>query len=183
MLTGRASKVVLFQPPYAGRVFGPPLGLLSLAASLREAGYQPLIVDGALGRNFAGVIEREISDCICFGVSLLTGPMIRDAIAMSRLVRQKRPDIPVIFGGWHPTLMPGQTLREEFVDIVVRHQGEKTLVEILDRLELAEPSTWFPVAGSSAAGESLKIPIGPQPHFRLCRGPRTTWSSLTPIIA
>ncbi len=135
MLNSRSRKVVLFQPPYAGRVFGPPLGLLSLAASLRDAGYQPFIVDGAVSRHYPTDIEREIPDCICFGVSLLTGPMIRDAIAMSRLVRQRRPDIPVIFGGWHPSLMPGQTLREEFVDIVVRHQGEKTLVEILDRLE------------------------------------------------
>lgn len=148
MLNGGSRKVVLFQPPYAGRVFGPPLGLLSLAASLREVGYQPLIVDGALGRHFPGIIEREISDCICFGVSLLTGPMIRDAIAMSRLVRQKRPDIPIIFGGWHPSLMPRQTLREEFVDIVVRHQGEKTLVEILDRLKAGKPlhmvaGCWF----------------------------------------
>jgi radical SAM superfamily enzyme YgiQ (UPF0313 family) len=43
--------------------------------------------------------------------------------------------LPIIYGGWHPSLLPAQTLREDFVDIVVRHQGEKTLVEILQRLE------------------------------------------------
>jgi hypothetical protein len=34
----RSRRVVLFQPSYAGQLFGPPLGLLSLAASVREAG-------------------------------------------------------------------------------------------------------------------------------------------------
>jgi anaerobic magnesium-protoporphyrin IX monomethyl ester cyclase len=129
------ARVVLFLPPYAGKVLGPPLSLLSLAGSLREAGYEPRIIDGALDRDFAETVAREISGARCFGVSLLTGPMIRAAMAMSRLVRKLRPELPIIFGGWHPSLQSGQTLREDFVDVVVRHQGEKTLVEILRRLE------------------------------------------------
>jgi len=127
-------KVVLFLPPYAGKVLGPPLSLLSLAGSLREAGYEPCLIDGALDPNFRQVVAREISGALCFGVSLLTGPMIVEAIEMSRTVRALRPELPIIFGGWHPSLMSGQTLSEDFVDIVVRHQGEQTLVEILDRL-------------------------------------------------
>jgi anaerobic magnesium-protoporphyrin IX monomethyl ester cyclase len=132
--SGASRKVVLFLPPYAGKVLGPPLGLLSLAASLRESGYEACIIDGALERDYLPRIAREIQNCICFGVSLLTGPMIRDAIEVSRYVRNARPEVPIVFGGWHPSLLPAQTLREDFVDIVVRHQGEKTLVEILDRL-------------------------------------------------
>jgi len=128
-------KVVLFLPPYAGKVLGPPLCLLSLAGALRESGYEPCIIDGALDRDFRATVAREISGALCFGVSLLTGPMIRDAMEISRLVRKLRPELPVIFGGWHPSLVSAQTLSEDFVDIVVRHQGEKTLVEILGRLE------------------------------------------------
>jgi radical SAM superfamily enzyme YgiQ (UPF0313 family) len=115
---------VLFLPPYSGVVLGPPLSLLSLAGSLREAGYAPCLIDGALDRNFPETVAREISGALCFGVSLLTGPMIRDAMDMSRLVRRLRPELPIIFGGWHPSLVSGQTLSEDFVDIVVRHQGE-----------------------------------------------------------
>ncbi|HWE51874.1 MAG TPA: radical SAM protein [Bryobacteraceae bacterium] len=133
MLTSR--KVVLFQPPYAGKVLGPPLGLLSVAAALRENGYEPCIIDGALNPDYMARIAREIVDCLCFGVSLLTGPMIRAAIEAAKFVRAAEPGLTVIFGGWHPSLLPGQTLREDYVDIVVRHQGEKTLVEILRRLE------------------------------------------------
>src|ERR1700734_4280767 len=99
MLSGASRRVVLFLPPYAGKVLGPPLGLLSLAGSLREAGFEPVIVDGALDRNFRETVKREIADCLCFGVSLLTGPMIIDSIEISRTVRQLRPELPIIFGG------------------------------------------------------------------------------------
>jgi radical SAM superfamily enzyme YgiQ (UPF0313 family) len=137
-------KIVLFSPPYEGGVFGPPLGLLSLAASLRVAGFLPVIVDGAIDPKFLDSIAREIPDCFAFGVSLLTGPMIRDAIAASLLVRQMRPELPIIYGGWHPTLCTAETLRESFVDIVVRHQGEKTLTEVLERLIAGTPLDMVP---------------------------------------
>ena len=141
-------KIVLFLPPYAGKLLGPPLGLLSLAGALRENGFEPCIIDGALDRNYLPRIAHEIENCLAFGVSLLTGPMIRQAIDVSRYVRAARPDLPIIFGGWHPTLLPRQTLKEDFVDIVVRHQGEKTLLEILGRLEKGQPldmiqGCWF----------------------------------------
>lgn len=133
MLAAGGRKVVLFSPPYQGKVFGPPLGLLSLAASIREEGFAPVIVDGATTPRFLEVLEKEVGDAFAVGISVLTGPMILDAIAASHVVRRVRPELPIIYGGWHPTLLTAQTLKEPFVDIVVRHQGEKTLTEILKR--------------------------------------------------
>jgi radical SAM superfamily enzyme YgiQ (UPF0313 family) len=104
--------VVLFQPPYAGKVLGPPLGLLSLAGALRDQGYEPRVIDGALDADYAAQIERETPGALAFGVSLLTGPMIQAAIDMARTVKARHPMLPVIFGGWHPSLLPGETLRE-----------------------------------------------------------------------
>jgi anaerobic magnesium-protoporphyrin IX monomethyl ester cyclase len=127
-------KVVLFLPPYAGGLIGPPLSLLSLAGSLREDGFDPCIIDGALKADYLESIEQEIQDCLCFGVSLLTGPMIDTAITVARHVKRLRPDLPVIFGGWHPSLLPAQTLREPYVDAIVLHQGELTLLEVARRL-------------------------------------------------
>jgi anaerobic magnesium-protoporphyrin IX monomethyl ester cyclase len=145
MLKARSRKVVLFLPPYAGPVLGPPLGLLALAGAIREEGYEACIIDGSLDHDFKRAVEREVRDCLCFGVSLLTGPMIHDSIEISQMVRRLAPDLPIIFGGWHPSLQSGQTLKEDFVDVVVRHQGEKTLVEILQRLEAGQ--TLHMVAG------------------------------------
>src|SRR5258705_6762465 len=110
-LDDMSQKVVLFLPPYTGGLIGPPLSLLSLASPLRAAGFEPRIIDGALQPDYLDRIEREIQDCLCFGVSLLTGPMIATAIAVAQHVKKLRPDLPVIFGGWHPSLLPAQTLR------------------------------------------------------------------------
>ena len=70
---------------------------------------------------------RVASACLC-----LTGPMIRPAIEASQLARQLRPNLPIVYGGWHPTLLPEQTLQSDYVDVVVRGQGEVTFTELLD---------------------------------------------------
>ena len=168
-------RVILFLPPYAGKVLGPPLGLLSLAGSLRASGYCPQIIDGALDKNYRKRIAENLDDCACFGVSLLTGPMIRDAIEVSRFVRGLNPKLPIIFGGWHPSLLSGQTLREDFVDIVVRHQGEQTLVEILERLETGRSldlvqGCWFKRDGQIHMNpDRPALPLGalPAPSYDL----------------
>src|SRR6185312_14582813 len=148
MLTAGSRKVLLFLPPDSGKLLGPPLGLLSLAGSSRAAGYIPLIIDGALDRDYMNTLAAHAADCACLGVPLLTGPMLRAAVEASQLFRSRRPDAPIIYGGWHPSLLTGETLREDFVDVVVRHQGEHTLVEILQRMDAGQPldmvqGCWF----------------------------------------
>jgi anaerobic magnesium-protoporphyrin IX monomethyl ester cyclase len=128
------SKVVLFHPPYDGPPLGPPLSLLSLASPLLKAGFQVVIVDGAIDPAYLRTLQSELSDALCLGISLLTGRMIRSAISVAKSVRQTHPKLPIVFGGWHPTLLPDQTLREGFVDAVVRGQGELTLLEAAERL-------------------------------------------------
>ena len=128
------NKVVLFYPPYAGPPLGAPLCLLSLASPLLAAGFRVSLIDGAVVPDFQNVIAREIQDALCFGVSLLTGPVIRTAIRVTQQVREARPELPIVVGGWHPSLVPTETLQASFVDEVVRGQGELTLLEIAQRL-------------------------------------------------
>jgi anaerobic magnesium-protoporphyrin IX monomethyl ester cyclase len=127
-------KVVLFYPPYDGPPLGAPVCLLSLAAPLRESGFEVALIDAAIEPDWLNVVLRELRDALCLGISVLTGPMIRGAVRMARAVKKEAPGIPVIFGGWHPSLLPGQTLQETFVDAVVRGQGELTLLEVAENL-------------------------------------------------
>jgi anaerobic magnesium-protoporphyrin IX monomethyl ester cyclase len=128
------NKVVLFYPPYEGPPLGPPLCMLSLAGPLLEAGFRVSIVDGSIEDDLMHVLAWEIPDSLCLGISLLTGTMIRSAVDAARFARKLRPELPIIFGGWHPSLLPEQTLREDIVDIIVRGQGERTLLETAMRL-------------------------------------------------
>jgi anaerobic magnesium-protoporphyrin IX monomethyl ester cyclase len=122
-------KVVLFYPPYDGPPLGAPLCLLALAASLREADFDVVMIDAAIEPNYLTRVECESVDALCVGISVLTGPMIRGAIEVASMVKSHTPWLPIIFGGWHPSLLPDETLSESFVDMVIRGQGELTLVE------------------------------------------------------
>ncbi|MGH9402044.1 MAG: B12-binding domain-containing radical SAM protein [Terriglobia bacterium] len=127
-------KVVLFYPPYGGPPLGAPLCLLSLASPLLAEGFDVCLIDGAIVSDCQNRILRETEDAVCFGVSVLTGPMIATAVAISRQIRAAHPKLPIVFGGWHPSLTPEQTIRPDFVDVIVRGQGELTLLEIIRRL-------------------------------------------------
>src|SRR6266478_695125 len=99
-------KVVLFYPQYEGPALGAPLCLLSLASPLLQAGFEVRIVDAAVVPNWESKILTEIQDALCLGISVLTGPMIRGAVRVAKAAKRTRPDMPVIFGGWHPSLLP-----------------------------------------------------------------------------
>ena len=64
-----------------------------------------VIVDGRLERDAAGVLKQALDGAFCLGVTVLTGAPIRDAIAASRVAKQVRADLPVIWGGWHPSAL------------------------------------------------------------------------------
>jgi anaerobic magnesium-protoporphyrin IX monomethyl ester cyclase len=140
-------KVVLFYPPYEGPPLGAPLSLLALAGPLLEAGFQVKLVDNLIAPDYQGAILHEVEDAICLGISVLTGPHIGAAIRVASAVKKCRPDVPIVLGGWHPTLATEQTLREDFVDAIVRGQGEITFLELVQRI--AQQQDWHGVRGVS----------------------------------
>jgi anaerobic magnesium-protoporphyrin IX monomethyl ester cyclase len=140
-------KVILFYPAYDGPPLGAPLCLLALAASLREANFDVMMIDAAIEPDYLTRIECEIVDALCVGISVLTGPMIGGAIEVATMVKGQTPWLPIIFGGWHPSLLPDETLSESFVDMVVRGQGELTIVEVAQAL--AQKRSLSNIAGLS----------------------------------
>jgi anaerobic magnesium-protoporphyrin IX monomethyl ester cyclase len=132
-------KVILFYPPYDGPPLGAPLSLLTLAGTLREANFEVVLIDAAIESRYLERIAKECGSALCIGISLLTGPMIRGAIEAAVFVKRHAPGVAVVFGGWHPTLCPESTLREPYVDVVVRGQGEVTIVELATALAAKQP--------------------------------------------
>jgi len=156
------NKVVLFYPPYDGSPLGAPLSLLCLASPLLQAGFNVRLVDNLLYPDFERAILREAQDALCLGISVLTGPHIGAAIRVSRAVKNLRPNLPIVFGGWHASLATQQTLQEPFVDAIVRGQGELTLLELVQRIASGE--SWHGVQGLSfkdADGQIVHEPERP----------------------
>jgi len=149
------NKVVLFFPPYDGPPLGAPACLLALASPLLDAGSEVSLIDPAVVPDYQRVVAREIGDALCLGVSLLTGPMIRSAVKVARRVRRQRPELPIVFGGWHPSLLPDETLRHDAVDIVIRGQGELTMVEVAQRLTGGQDLAGVRGASFKPGGEAV----------------------------
>jgi len=120
----RSKKIVFFFPAFSSQEATAPLGILAVATPLLRAGYDVRIIDSTITPNFQKRVIEELSDALCLAVSLVTGPMIRETVQIARMAKQLYPEKPVVLGGWHPSLLPDQTLAAEYVDIIVKGQGE-----------------------------------------------------------
>jgi radical SAM superfamily enzyme YgiQ (UPF0313 family) len=129
-----------------------------VAAPLLNNGFQVRIIDGALEQDYPARVLSEMEDALCLGVSICTGPMIRGAVRVSRAVKERYPGKPVIFGGWHPSLLPEQTLEFRDVDGVVTGQGELTFLEIAERLAKGEDFTDVPGLLAKSGGRMVRNP-------------------------
>ncbi|MFT5680431.1 MAG: anaerobic magnesium-protoporphyrin IX monomethyl ester cyclase [Myxococcota bacterium] len=129
-----SKRVVLFFPSYASEEISPPLALIAISGPLLSAGFEVEIIDSALHPDFIQRTLDALDGALCLGVSLITGPMIADTIAVCRAAKARYPDLPIILGGWHPSILPEQTLEADFVDSVVLRQGELAMLDIVTRL-------------------------------------------------
>jgi anaerobic magnesium-protoporphyrin IX monomethyl ester cyclase len=113
------------------------MGLGYLAGSLLAAGYRDLtLYDAAVETEpFAAVLERAIREGRPYdlvGISSPT-PLINEAWEAAR--QAKAAGAITVLGGPHLTLQPDESIRKPDVDLVVRGEGEDTLVEITRALE------------------------------------------------
>ncbi|MGD9015035.1 MAG: radical SAM protein [Candidatus Omnitrophota bacterium] len=112
-----------------------PLSLLTAASPLDNAGYSIKIIDQQVQSGWKKILLTELKKgALCVGVTCMTGPQIRYALEISKIVKQNS-SIPVIWGGTHPSLLPVQTLENENIDIVVQGEGEETFLELVGALK------------------------------------------------
>ena len=128
-------KIVFFFPSFASSDATAPLGILAVATPLIRAGYQICLIDSTITPNYKKRVLEEVRDALCLGISLVTGPMIRETVEIARAIKEWNPDFPIILGGWHPSLLPTQTLQAPYIDYVVRGQGEDSMLELVNHIE------------------------------------------------
>ncbi len=131
------NRVILFNP-LPGKEKGhrgAPLSLLSIAAPLHHDGYNIKIVDANVDDDYAEKVSSSLDEAICVGITCMTGFQIAGALKMAKLVKERMPDMPVIFGGWHATILPEEVLKNKLVDIIIRGQGDNSFGEVVKRLK------------------------------------------------
>ncbi len=139
------------------------LGIDHLSAWLRRHGhstsmvFDPGLFDEAsflqlrpVARLFArrGRVARRVvaqrPDLLAFSVVTDTFTW---AVDIARRVKALAPELPVVFGGVHPSLVPERVLEEPCVDFVVQGEGEGALLDLLSMLDSGArrptPNLWF----------------------------------------
>jgi anaerobic magnesium-protoporphyrin IX monomethyl ester cyclase len=116
----------------------PPLGLLSIAGPLIDAGYSVNLIDGEIGTRCENYLlesaEAAAPDIVLLGHcgSTSAHPVIA---GMARSLRLRLPKVVIIYGGVYPTYHFREILAEEpSVNIIVRGEGEHTCLRVVDAL-------------------------------------------------
>ena len=138
-------KVVLVEPPkdfwfVMGEYLPPPLGLLQLAAYLEaeRPGDEIAVIDcQAEGLGWEGMekrIEGEEPDVMA--VSSLATCNAYTVVRALEAAKKVAPDALTVTGGQHFTALAEPSIEQyPELDIVVRGEGERTLVELVGALE------------------------------------------------
>ncbi len=128
-------KVVLATPNSKAHTITPPIGVGYLAATLREKGHVPVIMDLAKlrlnGDAAAAAVLNQEPDLI--GVSILSTAYM-PARELIRSIRARRPEVPLVVGGPHVTALPEDALEDLEVNLGVIGEGEHVFPEFVDRI-------------------------------------------------
>jgi len=135
------AKVLLINPPFniskENYDSSISVGLLCLASYLSQKGIGVKIVDCVRQKDHLNLINQELANVDSVGLSVMT-TQIPSALEISKIIKDFNRDLPVIWGGLHPTFFPKDTTRHDLVDIAVIGEGEETLLEIIKEKPLSQ---------------------------------------------
>lgn len=110
-----------------------PLALLS-ASRLVAQEFKTVLIDTRVERDWQEKLNEELNENpLCVGVTSMTGRQIGHALEISRYVK-KNSNVPVVWGGFHASLLPECTLENKNIDILVVDEGEASFLELVRAL-------------------------------------------------
>ncbi|MCD4830445.1 MAG: B12-binding domain-containing radical SAM protein [Anaerohalosphaeraceae bacterium] len=160
--------ILLYNPPATADekkwVRPLPLNLLSICSIVNQEEFDISIVQEMPNKAYEN-FKPNLDNAICLGISCMTGTQIRNALMLAKKIKKTNPGITIIWGGYHPTATPEQTLQNEMVDIIVRGYGEIAFSELIERL--ANKQNYEDIQGISYKknGTTINNPCGPIPNL------------------
>jgi len=130
--------VILFQPStgfYDDLVKSIPLGLLAISRYLVQEDYKVKIIDQRIDKKWKKNLLKELDKHpLCFGTTSTTGQQIITAINVSKIVKENS-EVKLVWGGNHPSLLPKQTLANEYIDIVLVGEADYSFCNLVKCIE------------------------------------------------
>ena len=142
-------RIALINPPYravsskVGVGAQIPFGLLCIGGPLLDAGHEVCLIDAEV-HNLS--LDEIAEQALSFGAQvILTGhsgstPAHPITAKMATRIKEALPDATIIYGGVYPSYHAKEVIeREQQFDIVVRGEGERTTLGIINGLETGKP--------------------------------------------
>ncbi len=136
-----SNKVLLFNPRAVSNInYRIPNSILQVAASIDEK-YEWVIVDGNREKDPWLKIEDYLNteEFKYFGCTAMPGPQLKQAIPITKKVKEKSKDIVTIWGGYFASNQHKVVLESPFVDFVINGPGDHAFPNLLDALENNTP--------------------------------------------
>ena len=111
-----------------------PLGIAYIAAVLRDFGHRVTCIDSGCYNEESILNKIEKNDTEIVGISFLTAYFLK-AKKLGKHIKKSYPNIPIVVGGPHPSILPLEMIKEDWVDFVVIGEGEKTMLDLIEGLE------------------------------------------------
>ncbi len=135
-------KIVLFLPhradPTRGEMFSAdllPLELLQIASGPVAAGYEVVLIDAMVEADYLKKVLAACDGALLFASSCILGYQVYDGYQVAKAVKERYPRLPVIFGGWFPSVTPEMWLSAGVADAVGLGQGELTFDEVVKAVD------------------------------------------------
>ncbi len=115
------------------KTFYFPLGLLYLAAAVRQADFEVSLFDGTFKqgeKDFEAELEKLNPDVVCIASWITVQPA---ALRLAEIAAGY--GVPVVMGGPGPSSDPGSYLASSAVDALVLGEGDRTLIKFLNALK------------------------------------------------
>lgn len=117
------------------RNFWIPYSILAIGSHLSSRGYNVELIDNNLLAEDPVKVVENLHKPDLVGISSMIGHQITEGLEFSRVIREKFPEVPIVYGGSAPTMLPDVFLASNQVDIIVRGQGEQTFLEIAETFQ------------------------------------------------
>ncbi len=111
-----------------------PMSVIVLGSYLRKNGYNVRILD----TRIEDYENMDLGSVLCVGISSMSGVQLEHAVKIARYIKEEKSEIPIIWGGVHPSFFPAQAIKSRYIDVVVRGEGEETLLELVQKIERNE---------------------------------------------
>lgn len=153
-----------------------PLDLMVIATVLLQAGYEVVLIDERIEDDPKGWLRQEIPGAMFVGITAKLGGQISNALEAARIVKSERPDCPVVFGGWFPSLFPNQTMECPDVDVAVEGPGDFIIAEVADRIREGASLEGIEGVWARKGDEIIKSPFQRLP--KLDNAPSILWDEV-----